>query len=124
MVYWFYMQQTSKKIPVIFLLFCLILFGFAAPVRAQGLLDYGGTVLVAIPCTAMPTWFLVYYIPTGVTSVFALMYSTATQLDDDDRNHLTPSFQVIGLAAPATIPCLVYAGVTVITIGVGFPVVI
>lgn len=100
----------------------VILSSFADTARAQ-LIDYGGYTTVFFPCTAMPTWFLVYHIPTG-TPIVALMYSIAkVPIDDDDKNHLIPSFGLLGLAAPATIPCLVYAGVAVITIGVGFPVI-
>ncbi|MBI4224734.1 MAG: hypothetical protein HY617_00210 [Candidatus Sungbacteria bacterium] len=118
------MQLTYKKFIVIIVVLVLISFSFAGSARAQGLLDYGGHTLIFIPCTAMATWNLVYYLPTGITSVFALMYSTAkVPQNDDDKNHLIPGFPLLGLAAPATIPCLVYAGVTVVTIGVGFPVV-
>lgn len=100
----------------------LVATGFTSVARAQGLVSYGGTVIVAIPCTAMATWFLVYDITAGGPP--NLMYSTSIQIDDDDKNHLVPGLQIKGLSAPATIPCLVYAGVTVITIGVGFPVVL
>lgn len=116
------MMKRSYK-TLIALCLGIVLLGFAASARAQGLLDYGGPTIVFIPCTAMPTWFLVYHISAG-TPLVALMYSTAkVPVDDDDKNHLIPTFDLFGLAAPATIPCLVYAGVTVITIGVGFPVV-
>lgn len=119
------MQKRKPKVLVFVLCLALLATGFTRPARAQGLLDYGGHTIIFIPCTAMPTWNLVYYIPTGITSVFALMYSTSKiPQDDDDKNHLIPSFPLLGLAAPATIPCLVYAGVSVITIGVGFPVIL
>jgi hypothetical protein len=117
------MKKRSCKVLIACACLCLILFGFAAPARAQ-LIDYGGYTTIFFPCTAMPTWFLVYHIPAG-TPIVVLMYSTAKQpQDDDDPNHLIPSFGLLGLVAPVTIPCLVYAGVTVITIGVGFPVII
>lgn len=117
------MRKRAVKILVACVCLSVILSSFAVPARAQGLLDYGGPTTVFFPCTAMPTWFLVYHIPAG-TPLVALMYSTAkVPQDDDDKNHLIPTFDLFGLAAPATIPCLVYAGVTVITIGVGFPVV-
>lgn len=116
--------MKNHTLAIFLLIAFIVVFGVVRTARAQGLLDYGGHTIMFIPCTAMPTWFLVYYLPTGPTPVFALMYSTAkVPVDDDDKNHLIPGFGLKGLAAPATIPCLVYAGVTVITIGVGFPVV-
>lgn len=115
------MRKRTCKILFTYTCINVIVFCFAAPVRAQGLTSYGGTTIIAIPCTAMATWFLVYDITAGGPP--NLMYSSAIQIDDDDKNHLAPGLQPLGLSAPATIPCLVYAGVTVITIGVGFPVI-
>lgn len=115
------MVKRNCKILIAYVCFGIVLFGFVASARAQGLLDYGGPTTVFFPCTAMPTWNLTYHFPAG-TPIPNIMYSTARlPVDDDDKNHLIPTFDLFGLAAPATIPCLVYAGVTVITIGVGFP---
>lgn len=115
------MQKRNSQILVFILCLILITAGFTRPARAQELLDYGGPTTVFFPCTAMPTWNLTYHFPAG-TPIPNIMYSTARlPVDDDDKDHLIPSLDVFGLAAPATTPCLVYAGVTVITIGVGFP---
>jgi hypothetical protein len=95
----------------------LVLFSFVGVVHAQ--LPFGGFNIIAIPCTASPPFFLDYYFPVGA---FPPNLMVPPQIPYAYYAFLVPSVPILGLYEPVAIPCLVYAGVTVITIGVGFPV--
>ena len=107
------------------IIFTLCFFGaitwLASPRIAAAQLAFGGFNIITIPCTASPGVFLVYTIPaTGSPSNMLVTPASPYFLYGA---YLTPEIFVTGLYSPVTAPCLVYAGVTVVQIGVGFPII-
>ena len=118
MVYWDYMRNYAL---ITLLVACVILASSAKIARAQT--PYGGSTITFIPCTASgPAIYLIYYV--RVAGITPLWYDALQLRDADDPNHGIPSFPLLGLEASLTVPCFMYVGTTVITIGYGFPVIL
>lgn len=90
-------------------------------VRAEVWLPFGGYKLILIPCTANPPYFLEYYIPSSPTMPPSLMEPPT--IPYAYGLFLVPGTAMKGLASPAVIPCLVYAGTAVVEIGQGNPII-
>ena len=107
------------KYRIIICLALVIVLGFIPVSRTYAQLPFGGYNIIAIPCTAEPPLYLNYYVPVGP---FPPNLMGPPQIPYSYYAFLVPSVPILGLYEPVPIPCLVYAGVAVITIGVGFPV--
>ena len=93
----------------------------ASPRIAAAQIGFGGFTIISIPCTASPETFLVYITPVPGSPPNMLVTPASPYFLYGA--YITPEIFVKGLYSPVTAPCFVYTGVTVIQIGVGFPIV-
>lgn len=110
-----------RAVRIAMLLLCASILAWSGFFRvALAQIPFGGFKIITIPCTANPPYFLEYYIPAGPGMPPSLMEPPIVPYSYNA--FLVPGVPMLGIAGPVAIPCLVYAGVTVITIGSGNPV--